>query len=166
MTMTGSHGIAVNPLGLYHGTAPSFNRVVQSHEDWTARGEGVDQESQQNVARLQAGPFRTIQNAMVIRKMLLQAQSHHAQRRGHRSFSWRKDRPNQQDFRMLPNSLREQARKRPQDGDIFVPQGMHRQPRGRVFAEAYPAFRQDSNEQSRAKCFTDIGIWRVSKARR
>ncbi len=77
---------------------------------------------------------------MIVFKMLLQAQSRYAQSRGHRSFGRRQDGPDQQDLRMFPNSLREEPLKGSQDRDIFRSQGRHKQPLGRVFALAYPAF--------------------------
>lgn len=130
----------LNALGFDLGSPTSFDRIIQSHEDGTTLGKGVDQHTQQNSARLQARPFRTIQNTTVIRKMFLHTETHHTQGRCHGSLGRSKDRPDQQDLRMLPNPLREQARERSEDRDIFVLQGRYRLPLVREFALAYPAF--------------------------
>ena len=145
MTMARADWIPIDTLRFYLGSPTPFDGVIQSHDDWPPPGKGADQEPQQKTTRFQTRPSCTIQNPMVILKMLLHTQPHHAQRRGHGSFGGRQDRTRQQNLRMFPNSLREEPLKGSQDRDIFGLQGWHRLPRGGVLVLAYPAFLQDSN---------------------
>ena len=134
VAMARTNRIPIDSFGFDLGSPSPFDRVVEAQDHRTADRKGLDQQSPQNPARFQARPSRTIQNTMVIREMLFHAQPRHAQCRGHRSFGGRKDCPDQQDLRMLPNPLREQARKGSKDYDIFALQGRHRPPLVREIA--------------------------------
>ncbi len=141
VTVTGTDRIPINPFGFDLGPPTPLNGIVQAQDHWTAADKGVDQQTQQDVGGFQARPLRSIENAMIVLKMLLQAQARGPQSCCHGSFRRRQDRPDQQDLCMLPNSIREQSRKGSQDRDIVRMQGRHQQPLGRVFALAYLASR-------------------------
>src|SRR5664280_911848 len=91
------------------------------------------------MAGLQAGPYRTIEDTMIILKMFFTTQAHHSQSSCDCAFGGRQDCTNEQNPGMFPYSLREQSRKGSQDRDIFCLQGRHRLPLGGVLALAYPA---------------------------
>jgi hypothetical protein len=88
----------------------------------------------------QTRPNGTIENTLVILKMLFSTHAHHSQNGTNRSFCRTQDGSNEQDLCMFPDPLREQPGEGFQDRDIFRLQGRHEQPLGRVFAVAYLAF--------------------------
>ena len=121
-------------------SSTSFDRIVQAQHHRPTYGKCLDEQTQQDMTGFQARPNGTIENPMIILKMLLATQSHHSQNSGNRSLCRTQDRSNEQNLCMFPDLLGEQPRKGFHPRDIFGLQGRHEQPLGRVFALAYLAF--------------------------
>ena len=140
MSMRRSNWIAIDSFGFDLRSSSPFDRIVQAHNHWTPPSKRIDQKSQQYPTGFYARPLCPIEHTMIILKMLLHTQAHHAQSCGNSSFGGRKDRTHHQELCMFPNPIRKQIRKGSQDHDIVVLQGMHRLPLVQELALAYPAF--------------------------
>jgi hypothetical protein len=139
VTLTGAHWITVDPFGCDLRAALSFNRIVQSQDNWTATGKRIDQHLQQNVAAFQTRLYRTVENTMIILKMLFTAQPHYPQDCCNCPLSRRYDCAYEQDLGLFPYSLGKQLGIGFYDRVMVCLQGSHWLTRGGVFAIAYPA---------------------------
>jgi hypothetical protein len=93
------------------------------------RDKGVKQDQQQALTERPTRPLGAIENAMIILKMPILAQSHHRQNRRDGALPWRQQGPNYQYLSMIPNCGSTQRRKLRQESCHFGRQVEHSDPR-------------------------------------
>ena len=152
--MRRSHRVAVDTFGFDLIAAPPLDRIVEAQDQFASRGEGLNQQSQQESAGFQGRPSRTVQGSMVVGEATFLAQPHDAQASGHSSFARRQDRSDQQDFGVLPNGLGEQWRELYNQGQQFGRQCQQlktsRGKSGLQLTQSADSFSKIKNGQSRA----------------
>jgi len=74
-----SHRVAVDTFGFDLIAAPPFNLIVEAQDQFASRGEGRNQQSQQDSAGFQGRPSRTVQDPMVVGEASFLAQPHDTQ---------------------------------------------------------------------------------------
>src|SRR5262245_20844729 len=148
-------GLAIDTFGFDPIAAPPLNRIVEAQDQFASRGEGRNQQSQQDPAGFQGRPSRTVQDSMVVGEASFLAQPHDTQAGGHSSFARRQDRSDQQDFGVLPNWLGEQRRKLYNQGQQFGRQCQQlktsRGKSGLQLTRSADSFSKIKNGQSRAE---------------
>jgi hypothetical protein len=155
-----SHRVAVDTFGFDLIAAPPLDRIVDAQDQFASRGEGRNQQSQQDSAGFQCRPSRTVQYSMIVGEASFLAQPHDTQAGGHRSFTRRQDRSDQQGFGMLPNGLGEQRRKLYNQGQQFGRQCQQlktsRGKSGLQLTRSADTFSKIKNGQSRANYRTKV----------
>ena len=95
-----SHRVAVDTFGFDLIAAPPLNRIVEAQDQFASRGEGRNQQSQQDSAGFQGRPSRTVQDSMVVSEASFLAQTLDTQAGSHSSFTRRQDRCDQQEVEL------------------------------------------------------------------
>src|SRR6516162_5906516 len=105
MGARGAHRVAIDAFGLDLLSPPPFQRVVEPNHHHAGGREVVYHQLQQYMSHGETRPPRPIQHPMIILKVPLLTQSHHAQHRSHRALAGRQQRPHHQDLHVLPHPL-------------------------------------------------------------
>src|SRR5579871_950049 len=98
------HRVPIDAFGYNLGTTAAFNRLVDAdHNGGICGHKDLDQHLQEQAGERSRRPLRSVEYTVVILKLLLVVQTHHAQHRRHRSFSRCQNGSNQQYFGPFPD---------------------------------------------------------------
>ena len=81
--------IAIDAFSFDHLTATPLDGVINPENQFSLRGEGDDQQAQQNLASRHCRPARAIQNPMIVLKVDILALAHNLQARCDGAFAER-----------------------------------------------------------------------------
>jgi hypothetical protein len=109
--VAGAHGVAVDALGRDALAAAALDRVVQAQHHRPGRGEGVQQQAEQDVRRRPAAPDRAVEHAVIVDEATLPAQPHDPQQARHRAPAGRQDGADQQFLGVPPRPLLHEHRR-------------------------------------------------------
>jgi hypothetical protein len=105
VSVAGTHGVAVDALGRDALATTTLDRVVQAEHHRPDRGEGVQQQAEQDMRCCPAAPDCTVEHAVIVDKATLSAQPHDPQQARHRAPAGRQDGTDQQRLGVLPRPL-------------------------------------------------------------
>src|SRR5512135_161544 len=102
----GAYWVTIDAFSRYLGSPTPFNRLVDAHHNGSIlRYKELDQQAQEEATEGSAGPFSSVEHAVIVLELSFLMQTHHAQDGCHRSFSWSQDRSDQEHFGPLPDPL-------------------------------------------------------------
>src|SRR5215204_3207696 len=104
MAVRRTHRIPVDPFRFDPGASTSLDRIIQTQHYGSSHGKDMDEQTQQDMTGFSARPYSTIENTVIILKMLFSTQPHYPQNSSHRSFCRTQDGAHEQDLRMFPNA--------------------------------------------------------------
>src|SRR5215217_9291245 len=155
MGMRRTHWGTVDAFGLDVIATSSLDSIIETADQDPLRGEGHDQQAQQDMTRAQGRPARTIQHPMVVDETRLLTQPHDTQARRHGTFTRREHRANQQDLRVFLYRPGKERGKHPEQGQQLGRQCQHsetsRSNSDLQLILAAVTFSKSKNGQSRAQ---------------
>src|SRR5215210_6525193 len=72
-----THRIPVDPFRFDPGASTSLDRIIQTQHYWSSHGKNMDEQTQQDMTGFSARPHSTIENTVIILKMLFSTQPHY-----------------------------------------------------------------------------------------
>jgi len=105
-----AHRVAVDALGGAALAAPALDGVGEAEDHRAARGEGVEQQPQQQTGCQPPTPGGAVEHAMVVDEAPLPGEPGDPQQAGHRALPGRQDGADQQHLGMPPTPLEGQRR--------------------------------------------------------
>jgi len=111
VAVAGAHRIAVDAPGSDALAAAALDRVVDAEQHRPGRGEGVQQQAEQDARCRTAAPGSTVEHAVEVDEASLPAQPRDAQQARHGALAGRQDRADQQHLGVAPRSLLHEHRR-------------------------------------------------------
>lgn len=119
MAVTGTHRVAIDPLGFDLLAAAALQGIIEPQDDRPLGSEHLEHHTQQDLTEGAARPLGSVQHAVIVLEMPAVAQSHDRQDRGHRPFAGRQDRTHNQKLGMKPDRRGKYWREQRQQGSHF-----------------------------------------------
>src|SRR3954463_15599570 len=97
--------IPVDAAGANFNSSASLDGVVEAQHQWSSRDEGGQQHTKQDETGMAATPDGTVQSPMIVLKMTLVGQAHHAESARDGSLAGGQNGPDQKNLRRAPDTL-------------------------------------------------------------
>src|SRR3954466_15770282 len=97
--------VTIDAAGANSGSPASLDGVIEPEHQRSAGGKGGQQHTKQDETGMATIPDGTVQSPMIVLKMMLVGQTHHAENARDGSLAGGQNSPNQKNLRRTPDTL-------------------------------------------------------------